>query len=356
MECTSPLPDSTISCSGNGFVCSVPDVGCICNFGWTSLSDFSVDSSGPECLINYRAVRILSYFVIIIPLICSILIGRHYIVLTKRKKLSWEYKNVFPFFFFILGISNALFGVLKLSYQDGQQPLIGRDLSVSLILFFSISFCFTGMVIYLQVIVQFLQGYSRMMSPASRERVAQRFAQVAYYSWFILLAAVIFSMLPLIAIAYPSQSKQICMGHFIGISIATYTWSLIFCNALSFLLKELKVVVGTSKDLQVVVSRLSLARNSFVFLSVAVATLYLVFGCSNLLIHLGTYFSFVIFIVCPPGMYMSVVTVAGVSHNKQVVPSNIPDKISADVPGCLSSTIHDNSNKLETEKNIAGLI
>jgi hypothetical protein len=79
-------------------------------------------------------------------------------------------------------------------------------------------------------------------------------------------------------------------------------------------------VVGTSGDLQSVVSRLNLARNALTLLCVACGTLYLAFGCSNFLIHLGTYFHCVVFTVCPPVFYIAVVTVAGVSHNKQVVP------------------------------------
>jgi hypothetical protein len=139
MNCKSPLPYSINSCSGNGYICSMPDVGCICNNGWTSMGDYSLDES--DCLINYEAVRVLSYFCIIIPWMCNILIIRHYINMGiwRRKffSLFQECKTVFPFCFLIMGISCANLGILKLSYPNGQQPLAGRDLSVSLTVMFS---------------------------------------------------------------------------------------------------------------------------------------------------------------------------------------------------------------------------
>jgi hypothetical protein len=139
MEYISPLPYSRSSCSSNGYVCSVPDVGYICYTGWIGVGDYSLGGDGPECIIYHRAIKIMSYFCIIIPSICNILIIIHYILLSVRKKsyyvITQEFKTIFPLFFLIMGIACCLYGVLKVSYPDGEQPLVGRDVSISLMVF-----------------------------------------------------------------------------------------------------------------------------------------------------------------------------------------------------------------------------
>jgi hypothetical protein len=72
-ECISPRPYSINLCSGNGFMCEVPDIGCICNPGWTSNGDLSLDSR-IECLTNYKGVKIMGYAIIIVSSILNILI------------------------------------------------------------------------------------------------------------------------------------------------------------------------------------------------------------------------------------------------------------------------------------------
>jgi hypothetical protein len=221
MECISSLPYSINSCSGNGYICQVPDIGCICNSGWTSLGDFSLGISGSECQINYLGVRIISYFCIFFSAIFNILIIWHYVQLAKKLRsyyvISREFKTLFPFCFLITGISATIFGILKVTYPDGKQPLLGRDVSISFVIFINMSSCFIGLVLYLHVIIQFLKGYSRMMSLESRERVSMRFQSLGFYSWFLPPFTLIFALMPLISTAYPSQSIQLGMTHLIGL-------------------------------------------------------------------------------------------------------------------------------------------
>jgi hypothetical protein len=241
----------------------------------------------------------------------------------KRKKLSWEFKNVFPFCFLLLGISNALFGVLKLSYPDGQQPLVGRDVSVTTTVLISLFLCFLGANLYLQVIFQFLHGYSRMMSIESRKKVSQRFIRLSHISWFVLPVSLISCIVLFISIAYPSQSKNLVMTHFILCSITLFIFGAIFCNCLYFLLQELKLnMTGNSPDdVKRVYFRLTVTYYAFFGLSISAGILYMIFGCDNFLFHLGTYFHLVLFTFVPPLLYALVLTVAVVSHNKQVVPT-----------------------------------
>lgn len=339
MECTTPLPYTISSCSGNGYKCSVPDIGCICYSGWTSLSDLSLGSTGPDCLIHYGAVRIISYLCIIIPSICNILIIWHYISIAIQKKscyvISREYKTIFPFCFLIMGIASVIYGILKVSYPDGRQPLIGRDVSISMMVLIATTSGFLGMVLYLHVIIKFLKGYSRVMPHSTWKRVSNRLNLLGFYSWFITPTVLIVDLLPLISIAYPSHSKELGMAHLIGFSISTLFYDVIFCSCLSFLIKELKLYIDSieahlSKDIKVVVRRLNKAYVIVGGAALQIGILSLIFGCSNFLFHLTTYFLLISYTFVSPALYFFVITVARISHsddNNQIVPSNY-DEIS----------------------------
>lgn len=182
--------------------------------------------------------------------------------------------------------------------------------------------------LYLQVIIQFLQGYSRMMSSASRERISQRLVLLGYCSWFILPAILIIGIMPLIAIAYPAQSNKLCMVHVIGAGLITFFYGFICSNCLSFLLKELKIYVknleGTlSTDIKLVVFRLTAAYIVIVGSSAVFGILYVVFGSADLLFHLMAYFQLFTCACVPPQTFILVITVARVSHSdsNQVVPT-----------------------------------
>lgn len=300
----------------------------ICDSGWTSLGDYSLDSPGPDCLINSLAVRVMSYFLIILPSCSNILTIWHFISIGVRKGsvhvISREYKALFPLSFLFLGIYNALCGILKVSYVDEQQPLIGRDLSVTLVNAFSYFFTFLGLVLYLQVIIQFLRGYSRMMSKTSCERVSKRLGKMSTYSWYTIPASVISSILPLIALAYPSHSKELCMAHLIGLAVSAFFYGLIFANCLSFLINELNDYINSmdptlSNGLKTVVSRLTVAYYFICFMCSNGGIIYIIFASSNYLFHVGTYLYHIMSMVVPPVSYVLIITVAGTSQseNKQ---------------------------------------
>jgi hypothetical protein len=147
-----------------------------------------------------------------------------------------------------MGISCANVGILNTAYPNDQKPLVGRDLSISLSVFINENMYFGGFFFYLQVIIQFLEGYSRMMTPASRERMSQRFRLLSFIAWFIPLASISFALLSLISIAYPLHSKELNQSHLLGCGVIVLLTGLILCNGLSFLIKELKGV-KSSNDL-----------------------------------------------------------------------------------------------------------
>jgi hypothetical protein len=335
MECISRLPYSVSSCSGNGYTCSIPNVGCICNSGWTSLGDLSFGISGPDCLINHKAVRILSYICIFIPSISNILIIWHYISLAVRKKscyvISREYKTLFPLCHLIMGCASSIYGALKVSSPNGKQLLVGRDVSISLVSALFLTFGWFGMVVYLHLIIQFLESYSLVMVSESKERILQRFHKLDTYSWFLVPFALVFSILPVIAVAYPSQSRQLCIACFIGLSMVAFIFGLIFSSCLSFLIKELNVYINSIEEylsvgIKLVVKRLNAAYFVVVGSCLVLGILLLIFGSSNYLFHLSTYFMLIACICVSPFTLVLVITISRVSSSDyqltRVIPSD----------------------------------
>lgn len=294
-----------------------------CDSGFTNWGDYSLES--PDCLIDSLAVRVLSYFLIILPSITNILIIWHFISIGIKKKrwyiISRDYKTLFPLSFLIMGIFDVIGGVLKISYPDGrEQPLIGRDLSITLVTVITYFFTFLGAVLYLQVIIQFLRGYTRIMNKNSSERVLKRLRKMSIYSWFIIPAITISSILLLIALGYPSISKELCMAHLICIAITAFAYGLIFVNCLSLLTQQLNnyihsVDASLSEDLKRVVSRLNVVYFWVIGMCSGGGMIYIIFASSNYLFRLWTYLHHVIFIIVPTGSYVLVLTVAGVSRS-----------------------------------------
>jgi hypothetical protein len=248
--------------------------------------------------------------------------------LAKRKRschvLSREYKTLFPLCFPILGIAHVIFGLLKISFPNGEQPLIGRDVSVSLMMLIGIISALTGFTLYLHVIIKFLRGYTKLMG--STERVTKRLNSFGFYSWFIPLGGTVSGILPLIAIAYPSHSDEICRASLIGFSVTFFGTGLLVCNCLSFLIRELNIYVYSIEEhlrteIQLVVSRLNSA-----YIAVAGGFFYngtacLIFGSANFLFHITIYFMIFGFIViCPIGLAF-VLTVSHDKANNSIVPT-----------------------------------
>lgn len=199
-----------------------------------------------------------------------------------------------------------------------------------------------------------------MMTSESSERVSQRFGQLTVYSWYIVPASVISSILLLIAVAYPSQSKELGIAHLIGIAITAFVFGLIFCNCLSFLIKELNVYIDNvdailSKGIKSVVYRLKVA---YIMVSGACCMggiVSMIFASSNFLFHLGTYLHLVVFTIAPPVSYMTVITVAGVSQsdNKQIVPTHSDKKIRFLDTKQTIPTFHKPSDELENKSDLS---
>mmetsp|Transcript_8189 Transcript_8189/g.8190 ORF Transcript_8189/g.8190 Transcript_8189/m.8190 type:complete len:390 (+) Transcript_8189:642-1811(+) len=330
MKCTAPLPYSRNSCSGNGYMCSLPEVYCVCYTGWTSHGDFSFDSDGYDCKMHDYGIRILSYFCIIVPSICNLLIIWHYIRQAIRKKrfciISREYKSMFPFCFLIGGTTSTITGILRVSHPIDSQPLVGRDFSVSLMNCLFTASVFTGLVMYLNLIIEFLERYPHtMMSTPAKIRISKQFRLLGFYSHFIPPGILIIGIFPLISVAYPDKSRELGMTYLIGIGVLAYAYGSILMGCLSFLLKELRMYIDDieailSKDIKLIVHRLTAAHIVSGGCSVVFGTLFIVFASSNYLFHLSTYYLLFCYISVPATTIVFVMTVAIVSPSYQVAP------------------------------------
>jgi hypothetical protein len=238
----------------------------ICKSGWTSLGDLSLNTSGSECLIHYLGIRIMSFACIIVSSFCNILIICYYISLAKRNLtcLSWKKPSIlFPLNFLLLGISSVIHGCLKLSYPSGQQPLIGRDLSITLISFSFPFNAFCGIIIYINLMLHFLIIHSEMViSPESCEKVNKRFSILRFYSWFLIPLSFVVCIMPLIGLAFPNRARTFGITYLIGLAVICFIVGIIVINCLNVLLKELRIHIDSmngqaSEELKIVVSRLS---------------------------------------------------------------------------------------------------
>lgn len=301
-----------------------------CTDGWTGSGDFSfekyLDTTDiePKCLINSLGIRILSYMCIIIPSICNILIVWHYMSLVSRKKtcFSWSYKFLFPLTFLLMGISSVAHGVLKLSYPE---PLVGRDLSITLIAF-SFPFSATcGIVIYINLILKFLASHSEIMTPGSLlERNLRLFDIFRFYSWFIIPFSFVICILPLIGIYAPNRARAFGVTYLIGLAVICLITAMIIISCLSFLLKELDIHINDVnflgvEDLKIVVSRLKKAR---IILSVMIfiqGLTCLLLGASDFLCYLSSYAILLNYTIGPPLALICLLTISRISRRSNKV-------------------------------------
>jgi hypothetical protein len=261
----------------------------------------------------------------------------HYISLARRKK-SWyvithESKTLFPLSWFIMGIFLTIYGILKVTYPNGEQPLVGRDQSISFMVLILTGFIFIGLVLYLHVIIQFLQSYSNMMTTERAEILLKRLDLLGVYSWFIIPVAFMVGSLPLIAIAYPNKSKELCMAYLLGLGSTAVVFDLMCCSCLSVLIKDLKVYIESiephlSNEIKLVVRRLNFAWISLFLTGVVFGILNISFVTSNLLFHSSTYYLLFSWICLPPSLYIIIITVSRVSlsDNDKIVPVSTEKK------------------------------
>ena len=226
----------------------------------------------------------------------------------------------FPLFFLLHGVGDFLFSVMKIT--DRNRPLVGRDLSVTILAAFLPIFCYCGLVLYYHVVMKFLKGYSCMMSQESRDKVDRRFAYLQSKSIIIPPVSIIPSVMPLFSIPFPQYTTDFGKIYLIGNGGLAASYGLLFYFAVGFLLKELSVYFKTSSmvanDILVVYRRLKLAHRAGTLLFITLGISYIIFGSSTNpnLIPKSSYLILIIQILTHPTLTILTLTVSHISHRK----------------------------------------
>jgi hypothetical protein len=217
-----------------------------------------------------------------------------------------------------MGVFIVIFGLCKVVQPDGQQPLVGQDLSISLVFFIILNAFFIGIAMYIQVIVKFLRSYSIMMTRESGDKLINRLNYISFVSSYLLLAVLITSIIPLISIPYPSQSIEIVTAFLCTLAVEGGLVGLICLNFLTFLIKELNIYIESveanlSKDIRTVVYRLNIAYMIGCWTTFLYVSILLISVSSSLVLHASSYLLLFIYIATTPWTFYLVVTVSRVS-------------------------------------------
>ena len=267
-------------------------------------------------------MRGLIYVNIIGSSICNLLLLRYFVVRIIAKKklffLSTDPKSVFPLFFLLHGIGDFIFSVLKIA--SPVRPVVGRDVSITLMAVFLPVLCFCGLVLYYSVIINFLKGYSRIMRKESRDKVDQKFAILLKRSYWLPPLSMLPCLLPLIGLGLPEYTTQFGMTYLIANGVLALLYGALFNFALGFLLQELDINLKEresdigSDDLRLVYSRLKAAyfagSGSFVMIGFS----YLIFGSFQVLLRKSSYLILIIQITTHPVFTVLILTVSHISH------------------------------------------
>lgn len=297
-----------------------------------------------------NAITALSYVDICGSTICNLLLLRYFIVRCCAKKklffLSTDPKSLFPLFFLLHGIGDFIFAVLKVT--SSERPLVGRDVSVTLVAVFLPVFCFCGLVLYYGVIINFLKGYSRIMKRERREKVDQKFAVLSRRCYLLIPMSFVPCILPLVGLGYPANAAIFGMAYLIGNGFLALCYGFLFNSALGFLLAELNTHLkersGDSDDIKLVYDRLQLAyligSGAFVFIGFA----YLIFGSWYILLRKSSYLFLIIQITTHPLFTILILTVSRISHTKI-----LPQKIRSSVDDFLQIKSHPPSVEMKVD-------
>ena len=297
------------------------------------LGDFAVVPY-QNCGINEAAITALAYVDICGSTICNLLLLRYFIVRCLKKKklffMSKDPRSLFPLLFLLHGIGDFLFAVLKVSYDV--RPIVGKDLSVTIIAVFLPLFCYIGLVLYYAVIISFLRGYSRMMRTESRLKVDIMFVRLSKYAQWIPPIAFLPCIMPAIGLIRPEYTDIFGTLYLLGNGILALFYGLLFNFALGFLLQELYLHLdhlkssggGDSNDIQLVYDRLYLAYRIGSVGFVVIGFSYIIFGSWQVLLQMSSYLFLIIQIVVHPTFTILILTVSQISRSQsKVVPARL---------------------------------
>lgn len=187
------------ACSNHG-VCDETVGKCICDNGWTSIGDYSIQP-GVHCGINKMAIKVLSLIVILSSLFMLYFSIKLCLKREKRvTKSKWSYFTdphlIARVSFTLIAILAIIFSILKIINQE--KFAIGLDPVSSLIFYFQ-SICIAlALCAYTLILIKFVLGYSKIMTPTSRESITIQSERIKRIVYFLMLSSPISASTPII--------------------------------------------------------------------------------------------------------------------------------------------------------------
>lgn len=290
----------------------------------TGVGDFAWEA-GIDCDISIAAVTALSYIDLIVASTCNVLIVRYLAVRLLDRSTSFcssfnQARGILPYFFLVHGLGDVIFCLLNLYTHRNLElmPIVGTDISITIIACICPLSIFCGLTLYYVVIINFLKGYAVMMSPSSRDKVHSRFGNLLLASYSIPLGAFVGSAAPFVGLAHPGERKLTAQIYLIGIGLIAAIYGSLYALAFGFLLKEIRLHMLTSTminhDIKLVLSRLRAAyyAGSMLFFTAFIA--YFICGVSDYLLRKSSYVFLIIQIACHPFVTVLILTVSRISN------------------------------------------
>lgn len=209
--------------------------------------------------------------------------------------------------------------------------------------FFSF-FCYLGLVIYYQVILAFLKGFSKMMTPAGKDRLNKKFSLLNICSLLIIPLSVPISLTGSISVKYPEHTRIFAKFNIIGIGCMTFIYGVLFMKALGYLLSELSSalkddngIIKDNADLQIVSKRLNRAYYIGGGLILAGSSNMIIFGSYDFLLRKVSYLLLFVRIIGIEIFFILIVTISKISplRNTKIIPSAITVSSSSKKPMTL---------------------
>lgn len=333
-------------CTNHGRLCLPANI-CICDVGWTALNDYSV-VEGVNCTINKMSIKVMSAFDFCMATFFLVAISRHiFIKFVGSKGCPKDSKALTPVLFLCFGLSDIISASLKLFPSEPQ--IIGRDWACSVAQSFFCFTCFVALVLYYQIILNFLHGYTRAICNGRHAALRSRFKVLQKCSWLVIPFSIPAALAPSLSVAYPAQLHALSIIGVAGTGILVLIYGVLFITALGFLLSELTSFLKSSSlessdDLRVVHRRMSMAYyfggGMIIFGSGAMT----VFGSWDFLLNKASYIIIGSRLLGMPIFMILMITLSRIAPNLQKVSqasqSNSQVRGSVSVTGSPSQKLH----------------
>ena len=270
-----------------------------CQSGWVSITDYQITDTS-KCIINRKAVDLLCIADICFSTAVAFAVIRYLWIRRNEKKRAASccfvsLRKLCPFVFFLTAISSFALSYLRLL----DNKIIGIDPGISFLQTAHCILCFFSTAIYYQNLLNFLKGYSKIMSPSGRNFILSRFTFLSASCWLTIPLSLAPSSIPLFVLFYPSKMRELCSGSLIGTSCMVFIFGTLFVTALGLLTNELSPYVAQSKyaaalDLHLVCKRMKMAYWASMFLMFGTSICMIAFALTDYLLARVTYLFIII--------------------------------------------------------------